>query len=87
MLCLYLFVAAIDAPFSLYEESATFRRLLLCKLVNEMLAAMRSPFLSRKIFEPSKRALLEELVKRFEPPDRPTLIKRMVSACFFWRQH
>jgi hypothetical protein len=69
----------LDAPFSLYPATPAFKRLLTYKLVNAQLAAMRSPFLSRKIFEPSKRALLEELVKRFGTPDRPGLIKRMGS--------
>jgi hypothetical protein len=69
----------LDAPYSLYPATPAFKRLLTYKIVNAQLAAMRSPFLSRKIFEPSKRALLEELVKRFGPPDRPGLIKRMGS--------
>jgi hypothetical protein len=72
-----------DAPFSLYPATPAFKRLLTYKLVNAQLAAMRSPFLSRKIFEPSKRSLLEELVKRFGTPDRPGLIKRMGSMYSF----
>jgi hypothetical protein len=72
-----------DAPFSVYPATPAFKRLLTYKLVNAQLAAMRSPFLSRKIFEPSKRALLEELVKRFGTPERPGLIKRMGSMYSF----
>jgi hypothetical protein len=74
----------LDAPYSLYPATPAFKRLLTYKIVNAQLAAMRSPFLSRKIFEPSKRALLEELVKRFGPPDRPGLIKRMGSIYQFF---
>merc|ERR1712146_718370 len=74
----------LDAPFSLYPPTSEFRRAFVYKLVNAQLAAMRSLFLLRKIFEPSKRALLEELVKRFGPPEKPGIVKRLGSLYHFF---